>query len=65
MKKWLITNFLPMWAKETVLEDNKRMRKEVLELRRENRELKAYIQGMQAGQRAVKQIRIYNGGGEE
>lgn len=64
MKKWLITNFLPMWAKETVLEDNKKMRKEMLELRQENRELKAYLQGVQLGQRAVKQIRIYNHGGE-
>ena len=62
MKKWLINNFLPMWAKETVLDDNKRMRKEIFDLRQENRELKAYIQGVTAGQRAVKQIRIYNGG---
>lgn len=23
MKKWLINNFLPMWAKETVLAENR------------------------------------------
>ena len=65
MKKWLIHHFLPMWAKETVLADNRQLVKENRKLRQENRELKAYIQGIQAGQRATKQIRIYNKGGEE
>lgn len=64
MKKWLIEGFLPMWAKETVLEDNRRMGREIRALRSENRELKAYIQGLENGIRAGKRIQIYNRGGQ-
>ena len=32
MKKWLIEHFLPMWAKETVLRDNRIYRQEVARL---------------------------------
>ena len=65
MKKWLIEHFLPMWAKETVLADNKRLQAENETLIKQNRELKAYIQGLQAGVRAGKRISIYNRGGQE
>lgn len=65
MKKWLIEHFLPMWAKETVLADNKRLQAENETLIKQNRELKAYIQGLQAGIRAGKRISIYNRGGQE
>ena len=64
MKKWLVEGFLPMWAKETVLEDNRRMGREIRALRSENRELKAYIQGLEGGIRAGKRIQIYNRGGQ-
>ena len=65
MKKWLTEHFLPMWAKETVLADNKRLHAENESLMKQNRELKAYIQGLQAGIRAGKRISIYNRGGQE
>jgi len=65
MKKWLTEHFLPMWAKETVLADNKRLQAENDTLTKQNRELKAYIQGLQAGIRAGKRISIYNRGGQE
>lgn len=64
MKKWLIEGFLPMWAKQTVLEDNRKLAREIRALRSENRELKAYIQGLESGMRAGKRIQIYNRGGE-
>ena len=64
MKKWLIEGFLPMWAKETVLKDNRHLSKENRVLIRENRELKAYIEGLEAGIRAGKRIQIYNRGGQ-
>ena len=64
MKKWLVEGFLPMWAKETVLEDNRRLVRENRALRGENRELKAYIQGLENGIRAGKRIQIYNRGGQ-
>ncbi|MBQ6852318.1 MAG: hypothetical protein IJO04_04735 [Oscillospiraceae bacterium] len=64
MKKWLINGFLPMWAKQTVLEDNRQMARQIRALRGENQELKAYIRGLESGMRAGKRIQIYNRGGE-
>lgn len=62
MKKWLIDCFLPMWAKQTVLADNRQLTRDIREVRKENRELKAYIQGLERGIRAGKRVQIYNGG---
>ncbi len=62
MKKWLIDNFLPMWAKETVLSDNLRLKREIRLLRQENEQMKAYIRGLEAGIRAGKRIHIHSGG---
>lgn len=47
MKNWLINRFLPMWAKETVLRDNRRLQAENNLLQQKNRELESYIRGMQ------------------
>ena len=44
MRKWLTENFLPMWAKETVLRDNKNLRIENEALRQKVNELESYIQ---------------------
>ena len=65
MKKWLTERFLPMWAKETVLADNQRLRKENAALRQKLQNRDAYIQGMQEGLRSGKRIQIYNRGGQE
>ena len=54
MKKWLLERFLPMWAKETVLKDNRRLAGELRRAAEENERLRAYIRGMHAGMRAVK-----------
>lgn len=62
MKKWLIDGFLPMWAKETVLSDNRRLKRQLRLLEQENKEMKAYIQGLENGIRAGKRITIHNGG---
>lgn len=37
VKKWLIDNFLPRWAKETVLADNRRLKRKVEKLEQEVR----------------------------
>ena len=47
MKRWLTNNFLPMWAKETVFADNKRLQKENVRLQLEVDLLKSYIQGLE------------------
>ena len=62
MKKWLQNHFLPMWAKETLLWDNRRLERDKRELQEKNKELEAYIAGMQAGLRACKRISIINNG---
>lgn len=62
MKKWLIDSFLPMWAKETVLADNRRLKRRLREMAQENKEMKAYIQGLEIGIRAGKKITIHSGG---
>lgn len=62
MKKWLLNHFLPMWAKETVLWENRQLRKENQALQVKNEQLQAYIDGVQTGLRVVKRIRI---GGEK
>lgn len=52
MKKWFLERFLPMWAKQTVLKDNRRMAKELLRLKQENELLQSYINGIHKGLRA-------------
>ena len=47
MRKWLTNNFLPMWAKETVLAENKKLKKENAKLKHEVDNLLAYICGME------------------
>ena len=51
MRKWLTENFLPLWAKETVLRENKLLRAENEVLRQKVNELESYIQGIHLGLR--------------
>ena len=60
MKKWLLERFLPMWAKETVLKDNRRLAGELRRMEEENARLQAYIRGLHAGVRAVKRPKTDN-----
>ncbi len=64
MKKWLQDRFLPMWAKETLLWDNRRLERENEELQQKVRELESYIDGVKVGLRANKRINIVNHGGQ-
>ncbi len=45
MKKWLIENFLPRWAKETVLADNRKLKRKVKKLEDEIRFWKGLCRG--------------------
>lgn len=63
IRDWLITKFLPMWAKETVLAENERLREEVAQLKTELKEQYAYIDGLEAGIKAQRRIIINTQGG--
>ena len=56
MKTWLTEHFLPLWAKETVLADNRHLTAENFRLRRKNKELEAYVAGMHMALKAVKRL---------
>ena len=51
MKNWLTRNFLPRWAKETVLRDNKLLQAENAALRQKLAEQERYIEGIRLGLR--------------
>lgn len=54
MRKWLLERFLPMWAKESVLRDNRMLRRQVRQLQQELDKQKAYIRGLEKGMRSAK-----------
>lgn len=64
MKRWILEKFLPMWAKETVLADNRELSRQIKALRQENKELSAYLRGLETGIRSGRRVNIYTGGKE-
>ena len=60
IKQWLVDSFLPMWAKETVLQENRTLRRENAELKKKLEVQIAYIAGIEAGGRALRRIVINN-----
>lgn len=58
IKSWFLNRFLPMWAKETVLADNRQLQNEVAALRAELERKNAYINGMTAGMKSQRRIII-------
>lgn len=62
LREWFINRFLPAWAKETILEELKKERREKEKLQQENARLEEFIRGMELGVRAQRRIVIYSGG---
>lgn len=58
MKEWFLDHFLPMWAKEMVLSENRQLRRQVAELEKELNEKNAYINGLMAGIKSHRKIVI-------
>ena len=54
MKKWFLDRFLPMWAKESVLRDNRALMRRVRQLEQEVEKQKAYIRGLENGMCSAK-----------
>lgn len=61
MKSWFLETFLPMWAKETVLQDNRALRRQVRQLEQQLQLLESYTRGLENGIRATRKINIYGG----
>lgn len=61
MKNYLVNKFLPMWAKETVLRENRLLKQENQALQQEIDRLDAYARGLKTGLRAAGRSR----GGEK
>ncbi len=61
-KKWFFNRFLPSYAKEKLLEENRELIAANLELKEKLRERDAYINGIERGMRAVRKIQIINKG---
>ena len=59
-KIWLLERFLPAWAKDSVYQDNKRLLAQLERQKQEIKELHAYIDGLEAGLRAMRRVTIRN-----
>lgn len=64
LKGWLCRRFLPEWARESLVEENKRLQGQVAEARAEIAKLNAYLDGLEAGLRSQRRIVINNNAGE-
>lgn len=60
VKKWLVNKYLPAYAKQTILEDNKRLNLALQAQKERINELEAYIDGIQFATRATRKIIINN-----
>lgn len=49
MKNWLTERFLPMWAKQTLLEENRQLLRQNHRLSCKVKELESYIRGIHKG----------------
>lgn len=54
MKNWLLDRFLPMWAKQTVLRENRELKRQNEKLQQEIDRLDAYIAGLHRGLRSTR-----------
>ena len=65
IKTWFLDHFLPMWAKETVLADNRKLQLQVAELREQLDQKEAYIAGLMAGMKSQRRIVINTAEGKK
>ena len=55
---WICTKFLPTWAREGLIDENERLRRELAKVRQENERLNAYIDGVQSMMRCFRRVEI-------
>lgn len=57
-RKWLTEHFLPVWAKETILEENQVLHRELDRQKAAYKQLRAYADGLEQGLYAVRGMKI-------
>lgn len=60
LKKWLVEQFLPAYAREMLLEETKRLQKELEEARGELREIQHYAAGLEYAVRHLPATTVNN-----
>lgn len=60
LKKWLVDRYLPAYAREVLLEENERLRKELDATRSELRELQHYAAGLEYAVRHLPATTVNN-----
>lgn len=65
IKQWFYDRFLPLWAKETLLADLRKLRAENEKLLVQLAEKEAYIEGLWAGMKSQRRIIINTAEGKK
>ncbi|PWM58579.1 MAG: hypothetical protein DBX91_08480 [Subdoligranulum variabile] len=60
LKKWLVERYLPAYAREVLMEENERLRKELDAARGELREMQHYAAGLEYAVRHLPANTVYN-----
>ena len=63
LRDWLVGRYLPSWAVQTLLSENKQLCGQVEELRREYRTLRAYTDGLEHALRYGMHVEVNVEGG--
>lgn len=65
LKRWLIEQILPIWAREELMKENERLQEKNREQEVHIKQLNAYIDGLEYGIRNQRRIVINNGEGRK
>ena len=60
LKRWLVDRYLPAYAREVLLEENERLRKDLEDARGELRELQNNAAGIEYALRHLPATTVYN-----
>lgn len=61
LKRWLYNKFLPAWCKDDLMDENAALRARLRTVEQDNRELRAYINGIETALRRCGRISINTG----
>ena len=59
-KKWLVDSFLPRYAKESLIEENNRLRQELQNIRQQAVEIQRYAAGLEYALRHMPGVVVHN-----